>query len=298
MPLKLPATIGLECFLIFLPLVFIVGRIYVRLYKLNTVLNASDYFVFIGWFCLLGWAISTGLALKFNGYSWADSSSDELNGQLQRCLFAAEILFDIGLYFPKFSLLALYFVIIKDCFRKTRIALRVITTFIALASLTVMVLDFAICEPFSLQFSLIPGQCSSWTSWVTFDTNFVLNMVCDILVFALPFSFLGKMKISKKARIGLIGTFALGVVTILVGAMRYTLGVVYWDLPTTIVCTTAELCCALIVVSLPILRHLFGESVKEKGNRLINSSCQQQQVSSSENPVSDNCLALDMSSWA
>ncbi|RDW82766.1 hypothetical protein BP6252_03878 [Coleophoma cylindrospora] len=252
----------------------------------------------VGWCCLLGWAISTGLALKFNGYSWADSSSDELNVPLQRCLFAAEVLFDVGLYFPKFSLLALYYVVINDCFRKTRIALRAITTFIALASLTVLILDFAICEPFSLQFSVIPGQCSAWTSWVTYDTNFILNMICDILVFGLPFSFLGKMKISKKARLGLIGTFTLGVVTILVGAMRYGLGAVYWDLPTTIVCSTAELCCALIVVSLPILRHIFGESVKDKGTRLINSSSQQQQMSSSGNSVPDNCLALDTSSWA
>lgn len=75
---------GLNCFLIALALAFVVGRIYVRLYKLNTRLNASDHFVIIGWVMLIAWATSTGLAWKHNGYSWADDQYDTLNTTLQQ----------------------------------------------------------------------------------------------------------------------------------------------------------------------------------------------------------------------
>lgn len=68
-----------------------------------------------------------------------------------QCLFAAKLLFDFGLYFPKFSLLALYYAVVDECFRKTRMSLHVITAITILSCLATLILDFAICIPFSLQ---------------------------------------------------------------------------------------------------------------------------------------------------
>ncbi|RDW63587.1 hypothetical protein BP6252_11132 [Coleophoma cylindrospora] len=129
-------------------IVVVALRISVRLLYHRSWPNKSDIWVLIGlllnivlvalytWSSRLG---GTGLA------NYVVTEQDEII--LLKISYVSGVIWDIGLYMPKFSLLALYYDVILIVFRKLRMALHVITGFIVSAALVTICIDLFWCTP-------------------------------------------------------------------------------------------------------------------------------------------------------
>ncbi len=69
----------------------------------------------------------------------------------------------------------------------------------------------------------IENQADSvWNSWTLFRTNYAFNLSADIFVFILPFFILKHLKLRPREKKGLVGTFSLGLITIIISISRFT----------------------------------------------------------------------------
>jgi hypothetical protein len=66
---------------------------------------------------------------------------------IPKVLFAIDATFDVGNYYPKFSLLAFYYHIIHETNKKLRLALYATTVYAALAAFGTVVIDLLWCGP-------------------------------------------------------------------------------------------------------------------------------------------------------
>jgi hypothetical protein len=163
-------------------LAFIVARIYIRLCHLSSSLNISDYFVLAGWILCLGWTITTILALDYGSPVLIALDSDSaLSVAAKKALFAANFTFDVGLFCPKASLLGFYYDLFPVTHRKERIALYLVTGYIACACVVTLLSDFLTCTHTSDNWSEDPDACSTWFSLQSFIINYSLNVSSDLL---------------------------------------------------------------------------------------------------------------------
>jgi hypothetical protein len=107
------------------------------------------------------------------------------------------ILFEVGLYFPKASLLAFYWDLIPVFYIAIRRGLYIVTVFVSAAALITASLDLFYCLPISSNWFVIsktpgvlllksylrdsnPNACSVYNSWTSFGTNWALNITTDL----------------------------------------------------------------------------------------------------------------------
>ena len=124
---------------------------------------------------------------------------------------AFAFLYQVGVFFPKMSILFLYRRIFVT--RPYRIAnyflMAVLTSIVVAVVLTTLLM----CQPFgyfyrALEEPGLEGHCvdiDMFWRWGTFP-----NIVTDIAMLILPMPVLWNVQMSKKDRIGLMATFALG----------------------------------------------------------------------------------------
>ncbi|RDW59067.1 hypothetical protein BP5796_11991 [Coleophoma crateriformis] len=127
-------------------IVVVALRISVRLLHHRRPLNQSDIWVLIGLLLNIVLVVLYTWASRLGG---TDPANHVITEQAQILLlkiaYASGAIWDIGLYMPKFSLLALYYDVILIVFRKLRIALHVITGFIVSAALVTICVDLFWC---------------------------------------------------------------------------------------------------------------------------------------------------------
>ncbi|KAL1311457.1 hypothetical protein AAFC00_004402 [Neodothiora populina] len=177
---------------------------------------------------------------------------------LLKLSFASNYFYDTGMYFPKATLLALYFKLIPVTMPHLRRFLYFVTAFTLSCAITTCLLDTFFCHHVPDNWSLKEGACSTFNSLLVFQIDWALNFSSDILIFTLPFPLLRHLHLKRKQLYGLIVTFALGVITIMVNLGRFISidigsgwnGVYAWSM--------AEMAVAIIVVSLPALKPLLG----------------------------------------
>jgi len=109
-----------------------------------------------------------------------------------------------------------------------------------------------------------PHACTVW-SFTLFKVNFALNLSSDILIFVLPFPLLATLTLSKRQVVALCVTFGLGLITIAVSIGR-CLALLQNAFIPLYVWSMAEMCTAIMVVSLPSLRPLLKKRTRISAN--------------------------------
>ncbi|RYP46688.1 hypothetical protein DL768_007145 [Monosporascus sp. mg162] len=132
--------------------------------------------------------------------------------------FATNYFFDFGLYFPKLSMLAVYFLIIPPHMKMLRWALYSVTAFTAGSALvTAMVITFWCGPDPSVNWSAGPAACSVFKSITIMRLSWSLCFASEALIFILPLLMLRHLKaLLWREKAGVVVLFTLGAVTMIV----------------------------------------------------------------------------------
>ncbi|KAH7233820.1 uncharacterized protein BKA55DRAFT_598048 [Fusarium redolens] len=214
-------------------------------------LTTPDCLVWCGWMFTLGRltcsikVLNLGIDYPVDSVTGATDSAEHLETVFIACYF-----YDIGLYWPKASIIIFYWWLIPRRFRRLKLALYLTTGFVAMAFLAT----------FDLLRSLENQLDSIWNSITDFIVNWALNIITDLSLFCLPFFVLNSLKLH--------GIFSLGMITMLISTARFVAYIVtdyQLDAPSGDAWCTIEMSTAVIVVSLPGLKSLLVQS-RSPGN--------------------------------
>ncbi|KAI1839596.1 hypothetical protein JX266_014193 [Neoarthrinium moseri] len=234
--------------------VLLVGaRLYVRVRMRKQPVSLSD-----GWLCIaaafaLGLVICDTLTYKANAMD--NFSLDSVYvGQIR---FATNYLFDCGMYFPKFSMLATYFKLIPKANNIYMAALWMITGVTAFGFLCTFFADTFWCgaNP-AVNWSADNNTCSAFTSMALVRLNWSWNFVAEALMFLFPFPIIRMLNLLPREKIALSLIFALGFTTLVVSTGRF-ITMLHVDNDISIyIWATAELTVSVMAVSMTALRPL------------------------------------------
>ncbi|THX18104.1 hypothetical protein D6D13_00576 [Aureobasidium pullulans] len=110
--------------------------------------------------------------------------------------------------------------------------------------------------PWTSNWSLEEGACSTFNSLRVLQIDWALNFTSDIAIFVLPFPLLRHLHLGSRQIYGLLVTFALGLATIAVNLARFITIQTGNNWNAVFIWSMAEMAVAIIVVSLPALKTL------------------------------------------
>ncbi|MCJ1436766.1 hypothetical protein MMC27_006148 [Xylographa pallens] len=103
--------------------------------------------------------------------------------------------------------------------RRFRIVATIVYSICIGWSISTILVGYLICTPLYSQWSLdFTGTCGNET--IAYISLGVFDVLTDIMVFALPMPMLYTLRVPFRAKVALIGTFCLGIFTIVAGIMR------------------------------------------------------------------------------
>ncbi|KAF5025370.1 hypothetical protein F66182_2535 [Fusarium sp. NRRL 66182] len=266
--MEINTSIIIQAILLGLALSVVILRCWARLRFERASLSASEYFAWLGWFFSLGWFICSTIALRILIDHPAIGERLLVNNvDYLKTVFVAEYFFDIGIYWPKLSITTFYWVLIPRVFQSLRTALYLSTAYLVCALIAAMLTVTLITQPISNNWSIENQLESAWNSYTVFVVQWGLNFSTDLLVFIFPFFILKHLTLGKEQKIGLIGVFSLGAITISVSLARFIAYNVtdfgLDDASGNTLCT-AEMTTAVTVVCLPGLKKLITRSKTPK----------------------------------
>ncbi|KAF3005976.1 hypothetical protein E8E13_010360 [Curvularia kusanoi] len=106
----------------------------------------------------------------------------------------------------------------------------------------------------SVNWSLDEEACSTFNSKIVFRVDWAMNITTDVLICCLPFPLLYQLQLNRRQIWGLIITFSLGAITIVVSVVRFATIEVIQAWTNVFVLSMAEMAVAIMVVSLPSMR--------------------------------------------
>ncbi|KAK1981191.1 hypothetical protein LZ30DRAFT_720890 [Colletotrichum cereale] len=205
--------------------------------------------------------------------------------------FASSIIFDLGFYFPRFSLLAFYYELFPAAEKKLRLCLHLVTAYSACAFFTTGFVDLFWCgADISRNWADSDTSCTLANCPEPMYINWSIGIISELLVFALPFGILRLKALRAKDRRALLCIFLLGIATVIISAARFYLTVQsIWSLETYLV-GSAEIATQIIVIALPALRPLLGaltrgwdrysdSRIQSRSRKTVNDIQQTQQAS-------------------
>ncbi|KAK2034862.1 archaeal flagellin N-terminal-like domain-containing protein [Colletotrichum zoysiae] len=247
-----------EWILLMTSYVFVGLRVYARLFRLREKLVLSDYLLILSAVNALGLIICDTLT-----YQMGVMDNWEPSVTLSKISFASNYFYDVGMGFPKMSMLAFYWAYFPaDTSPAMRKALWGITAFVGISYMAILWDDTFFCgKDVSVQWSQEDGACSVFYAPEPFILNFTLNLACYIFVYVLPLTLLiqGVLKPSK----GLNVTLVLGLLTIFTTIVRFIclkIGTGQENLVYPL--SVLEMTLAITVVALPGLKPLLDRSSK------------------------------------
>ncbi|KAI8656303.1 hypothetical protein LRP88_11615 [Fusarium phalaenopsidis] len=256
-----------EWILLAVSYVFVGLRIYARLFRQRERLSWSEILLIISAFNALALIICDTLTFQIGVMdSWEPSV------KLSKISFASNYFYDVGMGFPKMSMLAFYWAYfqpstgISSVMRKS---LYGITAFVCLSYTAILWDDTFFCgKDVSIQWSQEDGACSVFYAPEPFILNFTLNLACYIAVYALPLILLIQGVI--KPSTGVTITFVFGTLTICTTIVRFvTLKVGTGQENLVYPLSMLEMALANIVVSLPGLKPLVNRSSKYEATNVV-----------------------------
>ncbi|KAH8882183.1 hypothetical protein GQ53DRAFT_734305 [Thozetella sp. PMI_491] len=139
--------------------------------------------------------------------------------------FASAIIYDLGFYFPRFSLLAFYQELFPISETKLRTAHQWVTLFNVCAFLATGMVDIMWCGyDVSVNWSSPTPSCSMLSVSEPMYITWPISIVSEILVFLLPFPLLRRLKtLERREKNGLKILFLLGISTLIISIVRFSL---------------------------------------------------------------------------
>ncbi|KAG9206246.1 hypothetical protein G6514_004970 [Epicoccum nigrum] len=243
-----------EWILLVLAYAFVGARIYTRLIRLRQKLDWSDYLLIVSALDALALIICDTLT-----YQMGVLDDYETSVKLSKISFASNYFYDVGMGFPKLSMLAFYWAYFNlSSHPGLRKMLYGMTGFVVACYLTILFDDTFFCgSNVSVQWSQEDGACSVFYAPEPFILNFTLNLACYLVVYAIPTILLAR-GVLRSSR-GVTLTFALGALTIISGIVRFVclkVGTGQENLVYPL--SMVEMTLSIIVVSLPGLKPLAG----------------------------------------
>ncbi|KAJ4317224.1 hypothetical protein N0V84_007443 [Fusarium piperis] len=256
-----------EWILLAVSYVFVGLRIYARLFRQREKLSWSEILLIISAINALGLIICDTLTFQIGVMdSWEPSI------KLSKISFASNYFYDVGMGFPKMSMLAFYWAYfqpstgISSVMRKS---LYGVTAFVCASYMAILWDDTFFCgKDVSVQWSQEEGACSVFYAPEPFILNFTLNLACYLAVYALPLILLIQGII--KPSTGVTVTFVFGTLTICTTIVRFiTLKVGTGQENLVYPLSMLEMALANIVVSLPGLKPLVSRSSKYEATSVV-----------------------------
>ncbi|EAT76514.1 hypothetical protein HBI56_230980 [Parastagonospora nodorum] len=250
-------VVPIEAVLLSLAILIASGRLLPRLAQ-RAQPTASDSFLIASILNAIGLFVTDVMTYKWGGMA-GDDAPEPPTAQLialKKVQFAGNAFYDTGIYLPKLAILALYFRLVPVTMPWLRKALYAISTLTVGAMISTFFLDTFWCgrDP-SPNWSVEEGSCSTFTSKEVFRIDWAMNITSDVFIFMLPFPLLHQLQLNRRQIWGLVATFSLGAVTIAMSIVRFaTIEIIYaWT--NVFVLSMAEMAVAIMVVSLPSMRH-------------------------------------------
>jgi hypothetical protein len=228
-----------EWILLIFAYLFVAARIYTRVIRLRSKLNWSDWLLIASALDALALIICDTLTYQMGVLDEYETSVklskvSRLFCNDLRCFlnvfaymtrlqisFASNYFYDVGMGFPKLSMLAFYWAYFNlEARPAMRKMLWGMTAFVVACYLTILFDDTFFCgTPVSVQWSQEDGACSVFYAPEPFILNFTLNLACYLVVYAIPVILLVQGVLRSSAGVTL--TFALGALTIVSGIVRF-----------------------------------------------------------------------------
>ncbi|POS69745.1 hypothetical protein DHEL01_v211861 [Diaporthe helianthi] len=254
-------TVAMEWVFFVLAFSFLVARFWVRFSLRQYQAWVSDVLLLAALVCTIGNIMCDTLIYKVDGLL----EYKHVTQYLGKVRFSTKFFFDVGLYFPKFSLVMSYATMVPLTEPRMRVFLGCIATYLVLACLTAIFADLFWCgKDVSINW-LHPLKCSSFSNSHLQKVTWTMNIVGELLLFVFPFPILNSLKFTQlREKIGLGLIFALGFFTILVSTGRFIFMLFLTNDISLSVWTTVEMCISIMVVSLMAMRPLlrrFGHAV-------------------------------------
>lgn len=270
------ATVVCEWIFASVAVAFLAARLWVRLRVIklgilpeDIILIAAQFFFFV-WISLDAYTVSVGFMDDGANYLSKEPTSHVQGGVdeqiiVLKIIYASAQPYYLCIWLIKGAILGFYYRLIpKET--KSRIFLH-ITTFLCIATLIIIILlNLFLCIPISKNWQLGAGdqQCYSSTARTPFTISAVANLVTDVFIFIVPFSIIPAMGTIPRAQfIGLITTFSLGIITMLVFVARAVISGISGEVTMGGILSAVECCTAMIVACLPALKVLLR--VKKTG---------------------------------
>ncbi|KAH7162042.1 hypothetical protein B0J13DRAFT_600778 [Dactylonectria estremocensis] len=244
-----------EWILLFLAIILVAARLFVRLYMNKDRIHWADVWLIIATCSALALVICDQLAYQANAMlNFVDPGV-----RMLKIRFTVNYFFDTGMYFPKFSIIAFYYALVPLTQPKMRIALYVLTGITASSCLVTFFNATLWCgSDIASNWSTEPGACSAYSSITMMKIHWALNFTTEVLNVIFPFPLIRDLKLPRRReKIGLGVILGLGVVTIAVSIGRFT------NMTTSgngafsnYLWATSELCVSIMLVALTSLRPL------------------------------------------
>lgn len=263
------ATLVVEWVFATISLIFLSARIGVRLFIIKLGILPEDILLMIAqmlyflWCSLDAYVISVGF--MDNGANYlSDNLTQHVKGgpvmeiKVLKIVYSSSIPYYLCIWFIKGAIIGFYYRLIPKK-TKSRMFLHFtsVCTFVTL--IVIICLNLFLCRPISRNWALpeTDQHCYSSTARTPFAISSVANLVTDILIFIVPFSIIPSMgSMPRRQLIGLIATFSLGIITMIVFVARAVISAVSGIVTIGGLLSAIECCTAMIVACLPSLKIL------------------------------------------
>jgi hypothetical protein len=246
---------------------FLATRLYIRLRVVKVGLQKEDVLLIISQFLFYCW-ISMDLfnitrGFMNNNHSYYQPLTEVVVGDdntkrtVLKVVYASAAPYYVCLWFIKYAILGLYYRLVPTG-TKTRYFLHATLAVAILGGLTCLFLNLFLCEPINSNWNLDTAEaCYSSTQVLPFVISVAFNVVVDVCIFIIPFPILRTMHgISKGQKYGIIGTFSIGIITIIIAIVRTVILALTATISTSAVLTAVECFTSMVVACLPSMRVL------------------------------------------
>ncbi|KAI0893972.1 hypothetical protein F4806DRAFT_126285 [Annulohypoxylon nitens] len=199
-----------------LPTLAIILRFWARLITSKMSVWWDDWLALLAWCCCMVncaftiRGVQLGLGKHFEAYT---SKSDV--SELLELLYFSEIVFELGIFFAKSSVLLFYRRVFSSRSRNFNIAYYITFGLVAVFILYKLPAQILACVPPEKYWhSEIEGTCqNNYTNFGLLLTGLLLDVITDLMILLLPMKLLSHLQISRKKMIALLGAFATGYIT-------------------------------------------------------------------------------------
>ncbi|KAF1986944.1 hypothetical protein K402DRAFT_420602 [Aulographum hederae CBS 113979] len=288
MALEGPSSLVLIWILFGLAWTLVATRLWFRIMFQGRKLTWSDGFLMASALAILGEA--TCLTVEYHLGSLGPYGILVGDHESRKAAYASVIFYDLGVYFPKLSILAFYYGLFPPAVPRLRMTLHCLTVYICASFIVVIMLALCWCgADISENWNptQIPPKCTIFNKTL-FNVDWAFNISSDVYIFALPWPIILRLKLTRQQIVALVVTFSLGIITMGVSIGRFT-ATQGFAANTLYAWSMAENTTAIIVVSLPALKPL----LRHAGQQTLGTRPGGRSNFNSTRPFDDGASAFD-----